>query len=217
MGGVRAGILGAETGARPAAGDNLSADLFGGGDPPGVLGADGTIQLDSASRIIANVTKDWDPTSPPGSPLIVSGATIERVGRALNALGEWGQGGGRLEVDRVPFGTSTDVTVNLKAHLVRRMPQWKEYPQVSAAAQTEWNKMYRKLVDHEDRHVEIAVEEAEKLAADLIGQDISKIARMVTAANARMAKRQQEMDTASDHGARPGVPYGDVSLDITIV
>jgi hypothetical protein len=139
------------------------------------------------------------------------------VYQALNRLPEWGRGGGRLSVDNIPVATSTDLTITLRANLERRMPEWTDYKTASAAAQREWNHMFRKLIDHEDRHVEIAVEEADKLAADLVGHDISDIAKMVTAANKRMADRQKALDDATDHGARPGVQYGDVSLDVSVV
>jgi predicted secreted Zn-dependent protease len=122
-----------------------------------------------------------------------------------------------LSVDTIALGTSTDLTITLRANLERRMPEWADYKSASAAAQREWNHMFRKLTDHEDRHVEIAVEEADKLAADLVGHDISDIAKMVTAANKRMADRQKALDDATDHGARPGAQYGDVSLDVTVI
>jgi len=210
-------MLGTQADARTGARGDSSIDLFGGGEPPGILGADGAIQLD-VSRIIAKVTRDWDASNPSSTaPLVVSGTTIARVGRALNALPEWGQGGGTLSVDAIPVGTSTDLTITLKANLVRRMPQWTDYPQASTRAKAEWDQMVAKLAVHEDRHVATAVEEAEILAQDLVGQEIAKIASMVTAANRRLAKRQNDMDQACDHGAKEGVEYGDVSLDITVV
>ena len=98
------------------------------------------------------------------------------------------------------------------------MPTWSGYARASAGAKAEWDRMVRKLAAHEDRHVAIAIEEAEQLAKDLIGKEISDIARMVTDANARMQARQDELDDPShtDHGAKRGVQYGNVNLDITI-
>jgi hypothetical protein len=78
--------------------------------------------------------------------------------------------------------------------------------------------MVRKLAAHEDRHVAIAVEEADRLAQDLVGKEISDIVQLVTDANTRMQQRQDELDDPSntDHGAKPGVQYGDVNLDTTV-
>jgi hypothetical protein len=127
-------------------------------------------------------------------------------------------GGGQIRAERIPPGNSTNLTVKLQANLIRRMPTWSVYAKASPAAKAEWNRMIGKLGAHEDRHVAaIAVEEANKLAQDLVGKEISDIAQLVTDANARMQQRQDELDDPSnaDHGAKPGVPYGDVTLDTT--
>ena len=216
MGGTRPGILGTEADARAASNDD---DVLGGGDPPGVLGVDGPIPLDNIQRIIARVTKDWVPPSPRTTPaIVVHGATLEKAAEELNSLAEWGEGGGRLRTDPIAPGNTTQLTVNVHANLVRRLPTWTGYARASAAAKAEWDQMVRKLGAHEDRHVAIAIEEADRLAQDLIGKEISDIAQSVTDANARMQRRQDDLDSAAntDHGAKPGVQYGDVNLDITI-
>jgi predicted secreted Zn-dependent protease len=135
----------------------------------------------------------------------------------LNAQGEWGQAGGSIRPDRIPDGNSTDLTVNLHAGLVYRLPRWTNYQSASAAAKAEWDKMFAKLRDHEDRHLAIAIEEANQLAKDLIGRDIQDIGKMVTAANKRMKTRQDELDADTENGSKAGVQYGDVILDISIV
>jgi hypothetical protein len=216
MGGVRAGILGSEAGSHSTSGDD---DVLGGGDPPGVLGVDGLIPLDDLQRMVTKVTKDWDPPSPRTTPaIVVGGATLQQAADQLNRLNEWGEGGGRLRIDRIPPGSSTKLTVNVHANLVRRLPTWSFYPKASAAAKAEWDQMVGKLAAHEDRHVAIAIEEANQLAQDLMGKEISDIAQMVTDANTRLQQRQDELDDPSntDHGAKPGVQFGDVNLDTTV-
>ncbi len=94
------------------------------------------------------------------------------------------------------------------------MPNWVNYNSASSAKKASWDRMFEKLGIHEDRHVEIAIEEADRLAADLVGKDISKIAPMVTAANKRILKRQQALDRETNHGSKEGVQYGDVILEI---
>lgn len=215
MGGTRSGLLGTEAGARAGSNDD---DVLGGGNPPGVLGVD-AIPLDDLQRMVTKVTKDWDPPSPRTTPaIVVGGATLQQAADQLNRLNEWGEGGGRLRTDRIPPGNSTKLTVNVHANLIRRLPTWSFYPKASAAAKAEWDQMVQKLAAHEDRHVAIAIEEADQLAQDLMGKEISDIPQLVTDANARMQKRQDELDDPSntDHGAKQGVQYGDVNLDITI-
>ena len=64
--------------------------------------------------------------------------------------------------------------------------------------------------------VDIAIEEFYKVGPLLVGKDIDKIVAAVTAANAAAQRRQDQLDTDTDHGAKKGVTYGDVFLDILI-
>jgi hypothetical protein len=197
-------------------GANQSVGIQGGAASPGPVGAGNAIPL-SNQRIIARVTTDWDPPNPRRTPAItIGGTTLADAGRELDRLNEWGQGGGSLRTDPIPAGTSTDLTVNLHGNLVHRLPQWTGYSRASTAAKAEWDRMLAKLTAHEDRHMAIAIEEGNALAGDLVGREISEIAGMVTAANRRMATRQTDLDTDTQNGSRPGVPYGDVTLDTSI-
>ena len=183
---------------------------------PGPLGVGEASPL-SVTRVIAHVVKDWSPPSPKTTPpIVVRGKTLADVGAALDALQEWGQGGGMLRADPIPLGTSTNLTVRLHANLVLRLPTWSGYAAASAAAKAEWDRMMVNLRIHEERHVAIAVEEADNLAAALIGLDISDIANMVTMANQTMQSRQDQLDADTQNGAKAGVPYGDVFLDTSI-
>jgi hypothetical protein len=196
---------------------------FGGFPPgtgfevPGPIGDD-PIPLDEVRRIVKAVTKDWIPPSPRTTPpIVVNGSTLAQVADELNALSEWGQAGGVLRTDAVRSGTSPTVTVNIHAGLIKRLPRWTKFAQASTAAKAEWDQMFAKLTIHENRHMEIAIEEAEALAQDLIGVEIGEIPDLVTAANQKMQTRQDQLDADTDHGAKAGVPFGDVILDISIV
>jgi hypothetical protein len=215
MGGVKSDLLGTEPGPnfRPG-GDPVAPGV--GFDSPGPTGRrDAPVPL--ASRIIAKVTKDWDPPSPHTTPeMVVNGATLAAVARELNALPEWGQAGGSLRTDAIPGGNSTNLTVNLHGNLVYRLPRWTGYDRASTAAKAEWDRMFAKLRAHEDRHLAIAIEEGDQLASDLIGHDIADIASLVTQANRRMKARQDKLDADTQSGSKPGVPFGDVVLDTSI-
>ncbi|SJM93096.1 DUF922 domain-containing protein [Crenothrix polyspora] len=171
----------------------------------------------AGKRTIASVTKDWELPNPTNTPAItINGKTLAEAFAALNRLPQWGQGGGTLKTDPIPLGDTTDLDVKLYANLVLRLPTWTGYQAASKAAQNEWDNMLAKLRIHEQRHVDIAIEEANALASELIGKDINKIPSLVTNANATMLKRQRALDKDTDHGAKPGVPYGDVILDASI-
>lgn len=216
MGGTRDGLQGTQARSRATSGGGEQLDVLGAGDPPGTLGLDEPVPLDT-SRIIARVTKDWDPPNPRTTPeIVVGGTTLAQAGRELDQMPEWGQAGGSLRAESIPAGNSTNLTVHLHANLLYRLPRWRGYATASAAAQAEWDKMFAKLKAHEDRHLAIAIEEGDRLAQDLVTHDISDIASMVTSANRRMQDRQNDLDNDTDHGAKAGVPYGDVILDTSI-
>lgn len=121
-----------------------------------------------------------------------------------------------LRTDVIPPGNTTDLDVKLHANLLMRLPTWSGYQVASQAAKNEWDKMLAKLRAHEQRHMDIAIEEADALASELIGKEIGEIAKLVTNANKKMQKRQQELDKDTENGSKPSVSYGDVILDISI-
>ncbi len=194
-----------------------SADGFpptAGFEIPGPIGIE---PMKAGDRIITTVTTDWDPLVLETTPEIeVGGKNLEQAADELNGLNEWGRGGGGVANDAVPFGTSSTVTVSLHGKFERVLPTWKRYASASAKARAEWDRMVAALTVHEDRHVEMAVEEANKLAKDLIGKEIAQLVMMVNATGRTIRQRQEKLDTDTDHGSKPGVKYGGVSLDISI-
>jgi hypothetical protein len=174
------------------------------------------IELKAGDRFIEKVIKDWDASKPKDTSdlVVVHGKTLQDVGKALLATNaEWGRGGGKLENDAVPAGTSEKVTVTLHGNLLRRMPNWAEYISGSTKGKANWDAMIAKLGAHEDKHVSNAVEAAEQLAKDLIGKEILQMPSMVTAANAALDKVQKKLDKDTDSGTKENVPFGGVILD----
>jgi hypothetical protein len=197
------------------AAQNQSLPFGAGFEVPGPIGGD-AIPLDTSTRTVTAVTKDWEPPAPRTTPArVVQGKTLAAVFNELNANLPWGRGGGMLRNDAIAPGTG-NVTVKLQANLRLILPTWAFYPQASTAAQAEWDQMIGKLRIHETRHMQIAIEEADALAARLIGVEVGEVAGLVTAANQTMQSRQDQLDTDTESGSKPNVPYGDVSLDTSI-
>lgn len=193
-----------------SAGQRLPSTV--GYERPGPLGIDSPVPL-AVTRIIADVSKDWEPPNPRITPaIVVRGQTLADVATELNRLAEWGEGGGMLRAGRILPGTSTNLTVRLHANLVMRLPTWTAYSEASDAAKREWDRMLERLRVHEQRHVEIAIEEANRLASMLVGREITEIADLVTAANRAVNQRQIQLDTDTGNGSRPGVATGTCRL-----
>lgn len=209
MGGGRVpGPIGVET--EPEQGAFNSGAPGAGFDSPGLVKAD-------AEPIVASVVTDWRPPNPSAAPaIVVRGKTLAQLESQLNALSEWGRGGGSLRADELKNVTTAEVTVHLHANLQLVLPRWDGYDAASTPARAEWDRMVGKLRLHEQRHVDIAIEAADALAIALKGQPMSKIAALVTSANKTMAQRQQALDDATEHGSKTGVAYGDVILDTSI-
>jgi hypothetical protein len=186
---------------------------------PGPVGNDDTdpVPLDTTPTIKA-VVKDWDPL-PPLTPteVPVGGTTIAAVADALNKRDEWGQGGGIISNEAPPRDYNGEVTIKLHLTLIMRLPKWSGYVAASPAAKAEWDQMIVKLRAHEERHVAIAVEVADELANSLVGEKITQLVKMVNASGPTLVARHKAFDDETDHGAKPNVPYGDVSLDTTVV
>ena len=189
----------------------------GGLRPPGPVGVDEALPMQAITRTVTAVTKDWAPPTPSDKPPIeVGGKTLVQAGQQLNALGRWGVGGGSARAEPTLPGSNPNVSVLLHGNLVLRLPVWTEYSKASSAARAEWDRMLAALRKHEYRHVKIAIEELDNLAVNLQGEDVTQVVKMVTQANKTMSQRQLELDRNTDGGMKPGMPYGDISLDTSI-
>jgi len=199
----------------PIGGEDEQEDFIprppgGGFDLPGPLRAGGV-------PTVADVVVDWCPPAPSATPaIVVRGRTLSQIESQLNALPEWGRGGGSIRSDALSNVTTPEVSVHLHANLELALPRWDGYDGASPQARAEWDRMVEKLRIHEQRHVDIAIEEADDLARELKGKPMSRIAGLVTRANRTMALRQRDLDTTTQHGSRAGVMYGDVILDTSI-
>jgi hypothetical protein len=96
MGDARVGVLGTAADALPTSSGRSAGDMFDGGDAPGRLGVHEPVPLD-VPRVIAKVTKDWDPVPNPSGDLeiVARGSTLAQAAGDLDAL-ESGQGSGSL-------------------------------------------------------------------------------------------------------------------------
>jgi hypothetical protein len=208
------GLQGGDT--RPA---NVMSPGHGSFSSAVPLGIEGEPLTD---RFVTKVDCDWVPTPKPDTtPIVVKAANLKELAAALSQLPEAGKGGGQLRAGGVPAGTSPDVTVSLQGNLVNRVVQWDGYDQASAAAKAHWDTVLNNLKRHEKRHMEIAIEVGDELAKALVGHKIGStpsIGDKVTAANTRMQKLQDDLDSAaeSDHGRKKGHAFGDCNIDTSI-
>ncbi|MGB7989629.1 MAG: DUF922 domain-containing protein [Candidatus Methylophosphatis roskildensis] len=213
------GPLGFTPASANSSGFDSGGPVTGGFTSAGPLGFD--VEADPlADRLITRVDRDWVPTpKPKNDPIKVTAANLADLAKALSQLPEAGEGGGRLRADAVAAGTSAEASVSLHGNLINRVVEWIGYSSASPAAQAHWDQVLANLKRHEQRHMEIAIEEGDALATLLVGHKVGStpsVTDKVSTANDKMAARQKELDDDSDHGKRKGHPYGDCNIDTTI-
>lgn len=213
MGERQAGALGRDPFAT-ALTDPAPAPVTGGFSDAGPVGADNAIPLDFVQKV-KDVTNDWVPTPSvdTSKDYEVSGKKLIDVFNKLVARGSSGEGGGSISNDAITDTTSKELTVALHVKCFRELPKWKERDKAAAGSQVKWDAMLANLTKHENRHVEIIVEAANKLAKDLPGKSVSLVVGMVQAAAAAANAKEVALDNATDNGTKRGVPFGDVFLD----
>jgi Bacterial protein of unknown function (DUF922) len=111
-------------------------------------------------------------------------------------------------IEAVPEGTTSSLTITLHEGLVYRLPTLSGYASAPAASKAEWDRKLGELRAHEDRRLAIAIEGGDRLAQELVGKDINKLARM--------ALRQMKPDRIAKRATKPGEQYDDVSFDTSI-
>jgi predicted secreted Zn-dependent protease len=136
--------------------------------------------------------------------------TAETLGDALKALqglDEWGQFDGTIDHD---YDTANDVVtqVTLKPSYKIQMPEWSGYSKAPKACQKEWDRMWKKLEEHEDGHRQVHqktltdLEASLKKKTDLTEDQWNK---EFDAAIKKMQEDQKKFDSDTDHGAKKGV------------
>lgn len=165
-------------------------------------------------RMITRVVMDWHPPRPRTTPpIFVGGKTLAEASAELGRDKDWCEAGGLITYELVAGQGGDQVTLNLHANLVMRLPSWRFYPGASDAAQAEWDRMLAMLRAHAERHVEIVAELADDLADELFGRSVEDIDRLVDEANEEAEALCASLNRETAFGSRRGVRYGDVFLE----
>src|SRR5688500_4681690 len=128
-------------------------------------------------RVITRVVTDWNPPRPQTTPpIFIGGKTLAEAAAELARSKEWCEAGGKLTCDPVPGHGGDQVTLNLRANLILRLPTWRNYPTASDAAQAEWDRMLAMLRAHAQRHLDIVIEMGDWLAEELFGRPVEEVA-----------------------------------------
>ena len=194
--------------------------VLGGAASPGPLNPPDPEEL-GAAPTVGSVTTKWKAADRTKTPEIHGkGTTLADLKADLDASQgkHWGEGGGKLTMDPVPFGVKSGetFTVTLNGEFINRIPIWDDRATATTTAQKEWDRFIGKLNDHEEGHVSVALAAFEQLAKDLIGVKITDLATKVAKAQTDLTAAQKKMDTDTDNGTKSGAEFGDALLDAAI-
>lgn len=113
-----------------------------------------------------------------------------------------GEEDGTWYIDRVY--TKVDVTFT--------MPRWADYPKANRDQQQKWDEYYALLMEHENRHKDIAIEGAREIENELLKLNGSNEKYLKEAAKSRVRliyKKvrvlQKQFDDETEHGVKDGV------------
>jgi predicted secreted Zn-dependent protease len=73
-------------------------------------------------------------------------------------------------------------SVSVTARIVKTMPRWLGADKLSAAAKAEWNRVYKELDDHENRHLDILKNGATYIGNSALGAKMKEAAAAANAA-----------------------------------
>lgn len=191
---------------------------------PSVPGPAGNDVLPLSSGKITKVVRNYDESKPvtTGGIEVTSAVKIADVFAELNQKatasggGEWGKGGA-ADI-KIVWQNQDTGAVELQATLLKVLPTWQNKSKGTKGAQASWDKMIAKLENHEQKHLDIALEHLNKMIAELESGKIDATDAALQSKHqewtGKLKKAQDAFDTDSDHGAKEGHAYGDVILDV---
>lgn len=190
-------------------------------DHPIVGIGDGAQALDSTPKII-RVTRNW--TDPPAvrvddTPKI-AGTTLKAVLAQLERLDEWGTGGGDLtgpegEIKLQP--ADGGYTVDLLGDFFMTLPKWEGYDNATPDQKKSWDAMLVALRKHEQQHVTIAYNGAQKMIRTLTNLPVTQAAQKMQEVTQDTQSKQDDFDSAAktNHGKNAWGGFPKVELDVS--
>src|SRR5262249_48950739 len=147
------------------------------------------------------------------SSIRIAANTLGGALKELQKRDEWGDFRGDIDYTYKADVNDHVTEVTLTPSYTIQMPEWSGYRQAPKACQKEWDRMWRKLDEHEDGHrliheqalttIQKTLDQKSDLSPDHLD---SEMARIMQAAQAK----QDSFDASTGHGSKQGV-----SLSIT--
>ena len=99
-------------------------------------------------------------------------------------------------------GNVTDATVDVTITVT--MPSWPGSAKLSKAAKAEWDRSFKVLKAHEEKHAELVRSKLKGLAESLVGKTQTEAEATFDAALTELQQASDDYDTSSNHGRNEG-------------
>jgi predicted secreted Zn-dependent protease len=142
------------------------------------------------------------------SSIRIAAKTLGGALKELLKQDEWGKFNGKIEYDYKADPDKHVTEVTLKPSYTIQMPTWVGYSRAPKACQQEWDRMWKKLEEHEEGHRSIhletlaTIQDALKEKTDLeVDQFKTDFAQMIQEGQ----DNQDKFDASTGHGSKKGV------------
>ena len=138
----------------------------------------------------------------------VAAKTLGGAAKELDKRDEWGKFDGKIGFDYDSDDNDFVTQVTLKPSYTIQMPVWAGYKKAPKACQEEWDRMWKKLEEHEEGHRLIHLETLAKIQSSLDGKTDLPGAQLETDFAQMMQDgqdNQDKFDTSTGNGSKKGV------------
>jgi hypothetical protein len=158
------------------------------------------------SDVKVTVKTTWG--SKTNSTFNVTAKTLGGAAKELDKRDEWGKFDGKIGFDYKSDENDYVTQVTLKPSYTILMSVWTAYKKAPKACQEEWDRMWKKLEEHEDGHRLVHLETLTNIQ-DTLSKQTNLTADQFKADFAQMEVdgqgNQDKFDTATGHGSKKGV------------
>jgi predicted secreted Zn-dependent protease len=138
----------------------------------------------------------------------ISAKTLGGAAKELDKRDEWGKFDGKIEYEYDFDGKALVTAVTLKPSYTIQMPTWAGYSKAPKGCQKEWDRMWKKLEEHEDGHRLIHQATLAKIQATLAKQTDLTVDQLKSDFATWLDEGQDnhdKFDTSTGNGSKKGV------------
>jgi predicted secreted Zn-dependent protease len=137
----------------------------------------------------------------------ITAETLADALAALQSLNEWGEFSGTIDYSSSDDGTNITEVV-LKPTYTIHMPKWSGYSKAPKECQQEWDRMWKKLDEHEDGHKDVFLDALKTIEDTLKKKTDYPMGDLDTDFNKMiqdMKNKQKSFDSSTGNGSKKGI------------